>query len=272
MPKNSGIVYVMSNPSMPGILKIGRTVNHADIRSKQLDNTSVPTPFSVEIAEYFSDCRSVESELHRIFEASRIRNSREFFHTTVGEVAGALEILKTIFPKDSDEFIEQNREFIKNLGIVEYPRMSRDVYLNGEKAGLLLVSRLGRLAFRKDTSKKITISQAMRGEHEISDHACRAIFGALLPENDRQLHLFERINHLSMGNIFGLLGQVSSDSIGGLSFDMDWDETVKSEYQPMSLDVVEEFLKRTPTQPEWIYGNGSGSAISGTVPKLSGRP
>jgi len=46
MDSNQGIVYVLINPAMPGLIKIGRT-NQEDVkyRMSQLYTTGVPLPF-----------------------------------------------------------------------------------------------------------------------------------------------------------------------------------------------------------------------------------
>ena len=46
---NTGIVYVLSNRAMPGLVKIGMTTRHElDARLKELYTTGVPVPFDVE--------------------------------------------------------------------------------------------------------------------------------------------------------------------------------------------------------------------------------
>ncbi len=40
-----GIVYILTNDSMPGIIKMGITDESIQDRMKSLDNTSIPTPF-----------------------------------------------------------------------------------------------------------------------------------------------------------------------------------------------------------------------------------
>ena len=41
----SEIVYVLTNESMEGLVKIGRTSTGVEQRIRELDNTSVPLPF-----------------------------------------------------------------------------------------------------------------------------------------------------------------------------------------------------------------------------------
>ena len=47
----TGIVYVLTNPAMPGIVKIGRTTRGSiDVRLNELYSTGVPVPFECAFA------------------------------------------------------------------------------------------------------------------------------------------------------------------------------------------------------------------------------
>lgn len=77
-----GTVYCLTNPAMPGYVKIGRTEDlHARLRG--LDNTSVPLPLECVYAVEVPDAGAVERLLHETFGDTRTRDSREFFE--VGE-------------------------------------------------------------------------------------------------------------------------------------------------------------------------------------------
>jgi hypothetical protein len=66
------IVYVLTNPAMPGLVKIGQTAaEDAAIRIAQLYSTGVPFPFKLEFAAKVSNPDEVESALHRAFAPSR---------------------------------------------------------------------------------------------------------------------------------------------------------------------------------------------------------
>ena len=41
----SGIVYILTNEAMEGLIKIGKTNTSVEQRIKELDNTSLPLPF-----------------------------------------------------------------------------------------------------------------------------------------------------------------------------------------------------------------------------------
>jgi DNA-directed RNA polymerase subunit RPC12/RpoP len=83
-------VYVLSNSSMSGILKIGYTDNDPISRANELSNsTGVPTPYRV-IREYPfatpSRAKAEEKRLHSVFKKQRVNLKREFFRVSVEEV------------------------------------------------------------------------------------------------------------------------------------------------------------------------------------------
>lgn len=56
--EQSGIVYVLTNPAMPGLVKIGQTKrDKMDARLKELYGTGVPLPFECQYA-----CRVTAAE------------------------------------------------------------------------------------------------------------------------------------------------------------------------------------------------------------------
>lgn len=80
--ENYGIVYLLTNPAMPGLVKIGMTTRESiDQRMKELYGTGVPVPFDCRYAckVKSSDCAKIEKALHAAFEPNRINTNREFF-------------------------------------------------------------------------------------------------------------------------------------------------------------------------------------------------
>ena len=78
--KNSGIVYLLINEAMPGLVKIGKTTrNDPQLRVDELYNSSVPVPFECVLAMRVDDPSSVELALHTAFGPQRVNPRREFF-------------------------------------------------------------------------------------------------------------------------------------------------------------------------------------------------
>lgn len=78
-----GWIYILSNPSMPNLIKIGKTTRQVQTRVKELNRaTGVPTPFKIEYAFYVTDCHAVENAVHRALRHARTNSRREFFTVT----------------------------------------------------------------------------------------------------------------------------------------------------------------------------------------------
>lgn len=90
-----GIVYLLTNPVMPGLVKIGMTTQkEIDQRMKELYTTGVPLPFECQFACKVkkSDCAKIEKALHTAFDPQRINANREFFRINVGQAKAILEL------------------------------------------------------------------------------------------------------------------------------------------------------------------------------------
>lgn len=88
---SKGYVYILSNPSMPGLVKIGKTTNPPGNRAAQLHTTGVPTPFVVERWRYVPDCGETEQNLHEELDFLRVSDSREFFRVDVESASKSLD-------------------------------------------------------------------------------------------------------------------------------------------------------------------------------------
>ena len=90
-----GIVYLLTNPVMPGLVKIGMTTREdMDARIKELYSTGVPVPFECQFACRVkkADCAKIEKALHTAFSPQRINANREFFRIQVEQAKAILEL------------------------------------------------------------------------------------------------------------------------------------------------------------------------------------
>ena len=87
---NLGYVYILTNPSMPGLVKIGRTSRDVGLRAAELWQTGVPTKFEVYASEKTSDCVQLEAYVHGDLRKRRLSKSREFFAIDPSEAQGRL--------------------------------------------------------------------------------------------------------------------------------------------------------------------------------------
>ena len=61
---SEGIVYVLTNPAMPGMVKIGKTGREVEARLNDLYTTGVPLPFECVYAARVADMDKVEKAFH----------------------------------------------------------------------------------------------------------------------------------------------------------------------------------------------------------------
>jgi hypothetical protein len=85
-----GYVYVLTNRSMPNLIKIGKTGRHPKNRLDELHSTGVPEPFSLEYYAFVDEHDRIESRIHYIFQSKRHSKTREFFSVGVAEAILAI--------------------------------------------------------------------------------------------------------------------------------------------------------------------------------------
>ena len=78
-----GYIYFASNGSMPGLLKIGYSVNSPVERLPGLRSTGVPVIFVLEASFRVDDCQRAEKRVHEILANFRLESDREFFRVTL---------------------------------------------------------------------------------------------------------------------------------------------------------------------------------------------
>lgn len=95
MKTKQGSVYVLSNPWMKDIVKIGVTQDSVENRCKTISKaTGVPTPFEVEYECTVEDCYKVEKALQAAFAPYRVNDNREFFKVTTAQVIAILQLVQ----------------------------------------------------------------------------------------------------------------------------------------------------------------------------------
>jgi len=104
-------VYVLTNPAMPGMVKIGMTSDEVSLRLSQLYTTGVPFPFELQFACRVYNAAEVEKALHKAFYPNRINPKREFFKIDADQ---AIAILKLLHVEDVTTEIEAEPSLISN--------------------------------------------------------------------------------------------------------------------------------------------------------------
>jgi len=103
-----GHIYILSNPSMPGLVKIGRTHREVSTRMNELNSTGVPTPFKLVYSCWSSNCIDLETHIHAQIAGSRMKG-REFFRLSPDE---AIDIVENAHRQDNptQEILELERK------------------------------------------------------------------------------------------------------------------------------------------------------------------
>jgi hypothetical protein len=86
----AGFVYIMINPAMPKLVKIGCTRHSPSKRARALRATGVPDDFVVVYDELVTDHKLLERRLHERFHNHRYTRNREFFAIPIQEAIRAL--------------------------------------------------------------------------------------------------------------------------------------------------------------------------------------
>lgn len=129
------VVYVLTNPAMPNLVKIGRTSQEeASSRIAQLYTTGVPVPFNLEYACRVQNSDEVEKALHVAFGPSRVNPKREFFSIAPEQ---AISILKLLHTEDATETVSQQPTELDQQSITAGEQLtSRRPNLNFHEMGI----------------------------------------------------------------------------------------------------------------------------------------
>jgi hypothetical protein len=115
-----GYVYILSNDSLNGLLKIGSTTFGAEKRAKQLSyTTALPTPFIVEYEIYVRHYVEFEKAIHRKLDSYRVNPKREFFAVSIDKAIEVIDHEKKKPYYDADDTysaIEILSKLVKKYG------------------------------------------------------------------------------------------------------------------------------------------------------------
>ena len=141
--KVSGYLYVLTNESMEGILKIGYTTRSSRLRVSELSSpTDVPTPFISVYRKEFNDVESAEDHVHSILEIQglRVSNNREFFKTSVDNAIHTIEYVKRIednkfLPKDDKKMSKADLLIIQGQIVLDEEENPKKAAKKFQEAG-----------------------------------------------------------------------------------------------------------------------------------------
>ncbi len=92
----SGYIYCLTNSTIPGLVKIGKTSRQPELRAAKISgSTGVPTPFKIEWSRKVRDMDKAEADLHAALTEKRLSKRREFFRCTPTQALTAAKSLKS---------------------------------------------------------------------------------------------------------------------------------------------------------------------------------
>ncbi len=153
--ENYGIVYALTNPAMPGLVKIGMTSRERvkeRMRELYLGASGVPQKFECIYAGKVQNVAKIEKILHKTFGYARINPKREFFEVDSDDVK---ELLELIAPNEVEK--EVNKELDADISKEEKDsaeRMKKRAAFNFEKMGIPIGAKL---TFVKENSTSIEV-------------------------------------------------------------------------------------------------------------------
>jgi hypothetical protein len=174
----SGIVYLFTNPAMPGLVKIGKTGRNAELRLSELSrDTGVPLPFECELAMEVDDMSATEKAFHQVFAPYRINKSREFFEI---DLASAEALLRLVGKRDVTPEIAHSSD------VDAQDRQASEVYK--KKRPVLTFKMMGiepgsELVFTQDEKIKVEVISERQVSYEGKNYYLSAITQDLLGLN-----------------------------------------------------------------------------------------
>ena len=181
-----GIVYLLTNPAMPGLVKIGMTTREdMDARMKELYSTGVPVPFECQFACKVkkADCAKIEKALHTAFNPQRINANREFFRIQVEQAKVILELFhhedvtKDVTDEIDNDLTDDDKAATQNA---KARRPALNFYEMGMKKGDILL-------WKEDPSISVVINSERRVLYQDEEYSLSALSAKLKGYNVKHI-------------------------------------------------------------------------------------
>jgi hypothetical protein len=171
-----GIIYLLSNPAMPGIIKIGKTTKEdVKVRMKELYASGVPLPFECDYAARVRNIDEVEKALHTAFSPNRVNPRREFFEI---EAAQAIAIIRLLEMQNVTPLVDREVNLIDPVELEAGKAFAKKrPRMNFEEMGIPIGSEL---IFSNNAEVALVVSERtvmFRGEESSLTSATRTALG-----------------------------------------------------------------------------------------------
>ena len=108
-------VYALTNPAMPGIVKVGKTQDVQQRVRNLSSHSGVPVPFEIELAVKVEDAKRLEDALFSVLRGSRVNQKREFFEVDVEDLRSVLvecgeDVTTSLDPRQGGDPLEDQSD------------------------------------------------------------------------------------------------------------------------------------------------------------------
>jgi hypothetical protein len=134
---NPGYVYILINPSLPGLIKIGKTTRDSRERARELYSSGVPTPFQLAFEIFSEEHDKLEKDVHSQLLDFRVSRNREFFQYPLDK---AIKLFLELNPPPSSQDSIYSAE-----DITERLRNRFPTYLKDDIVSVRIVQPVGRV-------------------------------------------------------------------------------------------------------------------------------
>jgi hypothetical protein len=86
-----GSVYVLTNPALSDVVKIGYTTRSAEVRARELSGTGVPGKWQVAHEISTSSPKQVEKTVHQKLSRQKVQDGGEFFQVSPEKAARVIQ-------------------------------------------------------------------------------------------------------------------------------------------------------------------------------------
>jgi hypothetical protein len=148
-----GWVYVITNKSMPGLIKVGFSLKDPNLRAGELYNTGIPYQYVVEYEVFVYEPFEIEQRVHK--DLKDFKEAKEWFRCSVGEAKSAIRRVIG----DSEILIETIRGNIESVkgGSKILTEDNRFIAYNN---GTVLDKHMNRMWAAKDNGTNINWEEA----------------------------------------------------------------------------------------------------------------
>jgi len=146
-------LYLLSNPSIPNLIKIGMTKNTPDERMEQLFSTGVPEKFILEYSVIVPDSAVAERLAHTALNSYRHRSNREFFSVSVIEAVAIINSNIGTYIPHTDRLDTARKVTLKKAREEEEAALAKEMQIAKAKA-----ENIVRLESQKSKLKKHMVS------------------------------------------------------------------------------------------------------------------